>query len=289
MVFGRHIVMLFVTVLILGMSINAKALQYGSFIFSTYDIVFFNYEDGTVLEIYEKDGSHVRDFENNIVRINDGNPLSKGKHVRLTYPSTLTSDGETYLVTGSKKFSVLTGHITGGMIGYYAMDQNGRGVSTEFYTYVPPKTYQIKGFQKFVVFAYEDGTEATVEYADPNGVYREVVTNHPLDKGGHWKSENLSGKYIHVASNKPVSALSCYDTGYFVPSANGRWPINEYVCLCMTKSGEIYIDISGEFGYNVSKTEYGGTNYEKEYDCVDYVVRCICKHFGCVGGDISRP
>jgi len=74
------------------------------------------------------------------------------------------------------------------------------------------------------VFAYEDGTEVTVEYADPNMVYHEVVTDYALSEGENWSSEDLSDKYVHVASNKPISALSCYDTGYFVPSANGRWP-----------------------------------------------------------------
>ena len=96
-------------------------------------------------------------------------------------------------------------------------------MSTEFYTYVPLKTPDY-GYQKFVVFAYEDGTEVTIEKEQGNGNYQVVVTNFALDKGGQWKSENLSGEYVHVTSNKPVSALSCYDTGYYVPSANGRWP-----------------------------------------------------------------
>jgi len=137
MVFSKRIVILLVVVL--SMVDTAKALQYSSFIFSTYDIVFFSYEDGTVLEIYEKDGSPVLDYWQDPVIINDGNPLDKGKHVRLPYPSKLTKFGKTYLVTGSKKFSVLIGDPTYGESGYYAMDANGRGVSTEFYTYVPQK------------------------------------------------------------------------------------------------------------------------------------------------------
>ena len=185
MVFSKRVVTILVTVFILGVVDTANALKYSSFIFSTYDIVFFSYEDGTVLEIYEKDGSPVLDRWGNPVIINNGNPLSKGKHVRLAYPYSLTSFGKTYLVTGSKKFSVLVGDAAYGWSGYYAIDQNGKGVSTEFYTYVSPKTYLINGSQKFVVFAYEDGTEVTVEYANPNMVYHEVITNHPLNKGEH--------------------------------------------------------------------------------------------------------
>ncbi len=139
MYFNKRIMALLLFAIVLGITDTSEALQYSSFIFSTYDIVFFSYEDGTVLEIYENDGSPVLDQLRDPVLINGGNPLGKGKHVRLTHPFYLTSTGKTYLVTGSKKFSVLIGDPTYGKSGYYAMDQNGRGVCTEFYTYVPPK------------------------------------------------------------------------------------------------------------------------------------------------------
>ncbi len=197
------IFLLIIFVVIVGVS-TAKALNYRSYVFNTYEMILFSYEDGTELAVYRY-----------------GNPvyskvLDKGEHDRV-----FLSGVGAYEVAGSKKFAVLVGDPTYGKSGYYAMDQNGRGVSTELYTYVPPKRASY-GTQKFVVFAYEDATEITVEYADPNMVYHEVITDFPLDDGGYW-DEDLSDKYIHVASNKPVSALSCYDTGYFVPSADGKF------------------------------------------------------------------
>lgn len=128
----KRIMMLLLFVVVFTVTDISEALQYSSYIFSTWDIEFFSYEDGTVLEIYEKDGSLVLDSEENPVLINGGNPLDKGQHVRLAFPSTLTSSGKTYLVTGSKKFSVLIGDPMYGRSGYYAMDQNGKGASTEF-------------------------------------------------------------------------------------------------------------------------------------------------------------
>jgi len=203
---------------------TAEALTYRSYVFNTYDIILFSYEDGTQLAVYRYGESKY------------SGTLDKGQHVRIVIPYPYNPVGA-FEVAGSKKFSVLIGDPTYGKSGYYAMDQNGLGVSTEFYTYVPPKTPSY-GYQKFVVFAYEDGTELTVEYADPNMVYHEVVTNHPLDAGGHWKSEELSGKYVHVTANKPVSALSCYDTGYFVPSADGKFSGTKfYTYIGKTKSG----------------------------------------------------
>jgi len=188
----------------------AKALKYSSYVFNTYDMVLFSYEDGTDLE--------VTGFGQTLW----SGTLDKGGHHRIQIPYPYNPVG-VFEVAGSKKFSVLIGDPTYGRSGYYAMDQNGKGVSTEFYTYVPQKKGSY-GTQKFIVFAYEDGTEVTVEYADPNVVYHDVVTDFPLDKGENWSSEDLDEKYVHVTSNKPVSALSCYDTGYFVPSANGNRP-----------------------------------------------------------------
>jgi hypothetical protein len=199
-----------IVISIVGVS-TAEALTYRSYVFNTYDIILFSYEDGTQLAVYRYGESKY------------SGTLDKGQHVRIVIPYPYNPVGA-FEVAGSNKFSVLIGDPTYGKSGYYAMDQNGRGVSTEFYTYVPSKTLNINGYQKFVVFAYEDGTELTVEYADPNMVYHEVVTDFPLDKGQNWSSEDLSGEYVHVASNKPVSALSCYDTGYFVPSADGTQP-----------------------------------------------------------------
>ena len=186
---------------------TAEALTYQSYVFGTYEMILFSYEDGTDLQV---DGSGQTLWSGT---------LDKGEH-HLVFLSGVGA----YEVAGSNQFAVLVGDAAArGKSGYYAMDQNGRGSSTEFYSYIPPKASGY-GNQKFVVFAYEDGTEVTVEKDQGNGSYTPVVTNHALNKGEQCKTENLSGKYLHVTSNKPVSALSCYDTGYFVPSVDGRWP-----------------------------------------------------------------
>jgi len=206
----RTAIFLSIIIVAIGGIDIAGASNYRSYFFGTYEMILFSYEDGTDLE--------VSGFGQTLW----SGTLNKGEHVSIVKPYGPPVPA-VYSVEGSKQFAVLSGHITGGNNGYYAMDQNGRGVSVEFYTYVPQKNGSY-GSQKFVVFAYEDGTEVTVEYADPNWVYHDVVTDFPLDKGENWSSEDLDEKYVHVTSNKPVSALSCYDTGYFVPSANGKRP-----------------------------------------------------------------
>lgn len=140
---------IFLSILILvgGMTPVASGLEYSSYVWNTIDLTFFSYEDDTLLEIYESNGNPVIDKFGQQVFVNDGEFLHKGKQTILTAPDYIQSD-HVYLVTGSKKFSVLTGdaarnprqpYYPGGVSGYYAMDANGLGVSCEFYTYVPKR------------------------------------------------------------------------------------------------------------------------------------------------------
>jgi len=64
----------------------------------------------------------------------------------------------------------------------------------------------------------------TVEYTDTE-VDIAVFT---LNKGQHWDIETLSSQWLHITADKPVSVLTCYDQGYFVPSATGRWNGTEF-------------------------------------------------------------
>jgi len=153
-----------------------------------------------------------------------------GQHFRLTSPDKIHSNTP-YLVTGSHKFAVLLGDAAvapnGGISSYYAMDAEGKGTSTEFYTYVPAE-FDCP-HSKFIVFGYDSNTAVTVE-REISGSYVEFVT-FSLDRGMHHEiyDPNLAGKYVHVYADKPVSALTCYDgSGYAVPSADGKWAGQEF-------------------------------------------------------------
>jgi len=192
-----------------GMREVSTSLAYSSYIFTTDDIIFFSYEDGTTVEVYDSTGNPVP-VEPNI--------LDKGEH---TYVN--TSQG-VYLVAGSNKFAVLTGDATTNSVsGYYAMNAEGYGVSREFYTYVPA----LYEHCEFIVFAYGNGTQVTVQQEDTNGVYTDIAT-FTLDRGKHWANSSLDNKYLHIIADKPVSALTCYDQSYFVPSASGKWSGTEF-------------------------------------------------------------
>jgi hypothetical protein len=187
----------------------STSLAYSSYLFTTEDIVLFSYEDGTRFEVYDSGGNPIP---------LDPNTLDKGEHAYVD-----ASQG-VYIVAGSNKFAALTGDATTkGISGYYAMDADGRGASREFYTYVP----ELYSYCKFIIFAYENSTRVTIQQEVTNGVYEDITT-FTLDKGEHYANLSPSAKYLHIIANKPVSALTCYDQSYFVPSANGRWSGTEF-------------------------------------------------------------
>jgi len=211
---GKKLIIITISVITLidNLTIMAETLEYNSYIFTTEDIIFFSYQDGTQVEIYNSNQE--------LIWNNSGVALDKGQHALadIDIPYGI------YKVTGSNKFSVLMGDsTTDGTCGYYAMDANGLGVSKEFYTYVPmavgTPSYEN---QQFIVFGYEPNTTVTIQGDVGNGDY-EDVESFTLDDGQHWSDLNLSDKYLHVTADKPVSALTCHDQGYFVPSANGKW------------------------------------------------------------------
>ena len=181
--------------------------NYVSHVFTVADVIFFSYVDGTMLALYDSSGT--------LIWNNGGNPLNKGGHAHVSVPQGV------YTACGSEKFAVLTGDpITRYVLGYYAMDQNGYGVSTELYTWVP----LLYGHCSFIVFGYEDNTQVTVDETD-TGIN---IATFTLNKGRHWQIETLQSKWLHITANHPVSALTCYDQGYLVPSANGRWSGTEF-------------------------------------------------------------
>lgn len=127
---------------------------------------------------------------------------------------TLTPGSGFYEVRGNKQYSVLVGDPSANRIsGYYAVDEGSRPLSTRILTYMPSSIY---GFELFIVFAYQDSTDASIV----DLITGVVVWSGLLNAGEH-HSLVMSGVPIKVESDKPVSALSYGDIGYYVPAACG--------------------------------------------------------------------
>jgi hypothetical protein len=152
-------------VFIITISGTAGALEYSSYIFTVKDIIFFSYENGTQVQVYGSTGQLLWPNGPDVI-------LAKGQHAMAGFDNT----NQVYKVCGSKKFAVLTGDPARegrGVSGYYAMDANGLGTCKELYTYVPVLySYGYVGHQFFIVFAYQDNTQVTVQKDTGNGVYQ---------------------------------------------------------------------------------------------------------------------
>ncbi|MCI0399151.1 MAG: hypothetical protein L0322_30040, partial [Chloroflexi bacterium] len=181
--------------------ITLPAATFKSYVYTVGDVILFSYEDGSELALYRTDGTLIWQ-----------GTVNSGQRQLINVPT------GTYLATGNKKFTILTGDpVSNGVTGYYAADQNGFGVSRELYTWTQRSFFPPHEF--FIVFAYEDNTYVTVEDADTGVVY----FTGTLNNGQHWQSNTLHQRWMHVTADKPVSAYTYYDQGSLVPAADGRW------------------------------------------------------------------
>ena len=213
------------------------------------NLVFSSYTDGTKLAWQKvdpngiafqmKDVNPVDPNDPNLVNISDANPMVKGQYVYV--------DGEdsVYKVTsGNNKFSILAGDLKRDSVsGYFVMSKNGLGVDTEFYSHIGKKAWNGR---RLVVFAYQDDTHVTIRWdSDKDDVCDEnediylvmqgydlqtntssdvVMNNALLNAGDHvYRLPGDDNIYIHVTSDKPVSVEMCNDSGFYVPSSDGRW------------------------------------------------------------------
>lgn len=124
-----------------------------------------------------------------------------------------------YDISSTQKFSLISGDpISQSVNGYFARADNERGTSTKLHTFVTSSEF---GGEYFIVFAQNDNTEFTIKRSDTG----EVIRSGTLNEGEHHAvpSSEVSDQFLTVTSDKPVSALSYFDQGYYTPAVNGRF------------------------------------------------------------------
>ncbi|MCX6666593.1 MAG: right-handed parallel beta-helix repeat-containing protein [Euryarchaeota archaeon] len=187
-------------------------------------IVLFSYEDNNDLAILDS----------------SSNLVCFGKLNKSEYCYIPLNPG-VYTIEGHKKFSVLTGtsysHDWGGR-GFYAVDGNGRGASTELFTYMLSAS-DPQRIEQFIVFAYTNGTNINITDMTTN----KIVWSGSLDKSNHYNTTAVCGHVVKVESNYPVSALSYAGQGYYVPSANRKFSGTEFYTYA-----HAYIDSDWYYG-----------------------------------------
>jgi hypothetical protein len=171
--------------------------EFWTYVYTMDQISLFSYKDGTTITLYDTDGS-----------IRWHGTLNKGEvgEAQNLLPGV-------YEARGDEKFSVMTMSREDPLVGgFHAKDENGYGLSHELYTYVPTRW---TGYEKLIIFAYEDGTSVDLSYLDGTPIW-----SGTLNEGEHYADASLDDSYLHITATKPVSALTYYDQGFEVPSTD---------------------------------------------------------------------
>ena len=122
-----------------------------------------------------------------------------------------------YRVEGNNSFTLLIGDpISNSVMGFFAVDEAGRPLSTRLNTYMTKLDW---GPELFILFAYSDNTQFQIR----NLTTGATLASGVLNAGEHFASNSFLNTFVGVIADKPVSALSYGDQGYFIPSANGTF------------------------------------------------------------------
>lgn len=205
---------------------DAEEGSYSTTLYTFDDIIVFSYFDNTDIMILNAAGDTLANES-----------MSVNSHYSLSAES-----AGVYHVTGSNAFSVIVGDaLTNGVQGYFAVDQGGYGTSTLLNTFMMRREY---GTERFIVFAYEDGTQFSIRNLGTN----EVLHAGLLNADEYFTMpETPFNSLLQVSSNNPVSALSYADTDYYVPSSTGLFSGTEFLG---------YSGVSGGWTNSITVTGY---------------------------------
>lgn len=183
--------------------VRAADDRYATYTYTHSDMILFSYENDTTITV-----------TNSADTVVWSGSLNAGEH------HVVISGEGVFRAEADHPFSILVGDAaTDNILGYYAVDQNGKGTSTLFHTYHLDPFEDSYYPNHFLVFAYEDGTTVSVVDTETSA----VIWSGSLNEGEHYDNTTLSDRYVTVSSNKPVSVLSFNDQGYYVPSSSGSF------------------------------------------------------------------
>ncbi len=173
---------------------------YSTTTYTFSDLVVFSYFDETDFYILNQNGEKI-------------DSVSLNEDQFKVFP---TGEG-IFSVISTKSFTVLVGDpVSSNVLGYFAVDEAGSPISTRLNTYMP-SSYTTG--EHFIIFAYHDGTEFEIRNLQDNTIISAGIIN----TGEHFQLDGANSTFIGVKANKPVSALSYTDQGYYIPATNGTF------------------------------------------------------------------
>ncbi|MBN1245738.1 hypothetical protein JXA31_09120 [Candidatus Bathyarchaeota archaeon] len=174
--------------------------------------------NGTILLSYSNNTYFV--VKDSLGVISWNGTLDKGTIMQLPLEAGI------YSVSASKPYTLLVGAPqTESVVGYFAIDANGKGTSKDLYSYIPPPDPLYAG-NRFIIFSYEEDTNVTVTDVNTDAVLWQGILNESQHFSQDLNNSTWQNKTVHVECNKPVSALCYLDQGFIVPSSTGLFTGN---------------------------------------------------------------
>jgi len=197
-----------------GTYLATDGFTYQTTTYTFADLVVFSYHNSTTIFILDDTGTKI-----------DSVSLNENQY------HVFSPGGGIYTLEANNPFALLVGDpITNQVLGYFAVDQSGRPLATRLNTYLPKDYY---GGERFVIFAYEDNTEFKIENLTTNT----LIASGILNRGDHFELQKNFDSFLGVTANRPVSALSYTDQGYYIPATNGTFAGTEFFGFSGTVGG----------------------------------------------------
>ncbi len=220
--------------------LTTDSFTYQTTTYTFTDLVVFSYHNGTTIYILDNTGTTIDSVSLNE---NQYHVFSPGAGI--------------YTLEGNNPFSLLVGDpVTNQVLGYFAVDQSGRPLATRLNTYLPKDYYS---GERFTVFAYENNTEFKIVNLSTNA----LIASGILNRGEHFELQKNFGSFLGVTANRPVSALSYTDQGYYIPATNGTFAGTEFFGFSGTvggwPNGVIVIAYHDSTIFTIRNTDTGDT------------------------------
>ena len=179
--------------------------DYVSCVYTFKELYLFSYFDNTEIEVTDETGTVLWE---GILPEDSYHFLDLGEGV--------------YRISGTKEYAVLIGDpVYDSTVGYFALDENSRPLSTKLLTFNPDVNMERWGDRAyFILWSYQDDTDVILSDLDTG----EIIWSGTLHEGEHEAfQDETSERFLKIEATKPVSAQSYVDTGYFIPASNNTY------------------------------------------------------------------
>ena len=183
-------------------NVSHETGPYISQIYTIGGLVIFSYTDQCTLTVFNSWNNAIWQgiLDSGEYQYFSGNDLKEGH----------------YHLSGTGKYSCISGNPVNDVVGYFALDEAGKPLSTHFYTYM------CEG--DFFIWSYAENNHILLK----DLITGEILWNSYLNRGGYHRSALAQNRYLELISDFPASLQVYHDCGFFYPASNNSFYGTEF-------------------------------------------------------------